>query len=93
MHEIILEKDFLPLASEGPSWGTPREQYELWMAAGIDHVLVEHGGGVHGAALTLMDEVCREWTVQLLASMTGSYLVRLNWDDACRALLMEGAGT
>ena len=81
---------FLPLAEEGPSWGTPEEQYRLWIAAGIDHVLVEHGGGVHAAPLTRMDELCPGGAVQLLASMPGAFLVRLNWDAECKGRLLEG---
>ncbi|MCK5652580.1 MAG: hypothetical protein KAJ42_14425, partial [Gemmatimonadetes bacterium] len=78
------------LAEEGPSWGTPEEQYRLWIAAGIDHVLVEHGGGVHAAPLTRMDELCPGGAVQLLASMPGAFLVRLNWDAACKERLLKG---
>ena len=78
---------FLPLASDGPSWGTPEQQYSLWQAAGIDHVLAEHGGGVHGDALDRMDEVCPEGTVELVATMPGALLTRLHWDAACRRAL------
>lgn len=81
---------FLPLADEGPSWGTPEEQYRLWIAAGIDHILLEHGGGVHSPPLTRMDELCPGGAVQLLASMPGAFLVRLNWDAECKGRLLEG---
>jgi len=81
---------FLPLSEEGPSWGTPEEQYRLWIAAGIDHILVEHGGAVHSPPLTRMDELCPGGAVQLLASMPGAFLVRLNWDAECKGRLLDG---
>ncbi len=80
---------FLPLSRRGPSWGTPREQYRLWAAAGIDHVLVEHAGGVHGEALDRVDALCPPGTVQVLDMVPGQFLVRLAWDEACRRKLME----
>lgn len=79
---------FLPLAQDGPSWGTPAEQYALWAAGGLDHVLVEHGGGVHGDALDRVDEVCRPGTVEVLDIQPGQFLVRLNWAGSCRDRLL-----
>ena len=55
-------------------------------------ILVEHGGGVHGAPLNRMAELCPEGAVQLLASMPGAFLVRLNWDEACKERLLAGEG-
>ncbi len=83
---------FLPLAAHGPSWGTPEEQYELWMASGVTHILVEHGGGVHGEALDRMDAKCPGGAVQLLDAQPGQFLVRVAWDEACRTRLMGGGG-
>lgn len=78
---------FLPLAEEGPSWGTEEQQYELWQATGMDHLLVEHAGGVHGAALDRMDERCPNGGVVLLASLSGSFLVQLEAGADCYARL------
>ncbi len=82
---------FLPLAREGPSWGTPEQQYRLWIATGVDHVLAEHGGGVHGEALDRMDAVCPGGAVELVATMPGALLTKLNWDQACRERLGVGS--
>lgn len=80
---------FLPLSTHGPSWGEPREQYELWIEAGITHLLVEHGGEVHGGALDRMDALCAPGTVQLLDLQPGQFLVGLNWDERCRRVLVD----
>ena len=74
---------FLPLATDQPSWGSPTSQVELWHVAGIDHVVVEHGGGVHGATLDQMDAVCAEGAVELLATIPTGFLVRVNPTEAC----------
>jgi hypothetical protein len=79
---------FLPLSSRGPSWGIPEEQYRLWMEAGLTHLLVEHAGNVHGEALDRMDERCPPGTVQVLDLQPGQFLVALNWDAACRRVLL-----
>lgn len=79
---------FLPLSPHGPSWGLPEEQYRLWMAVGVTHLLVEHAGDVHGEALDRVDALCPPGTVQLLDLQPGQFLVGLNWDDACRTLLL-----
>lgn len=79
---------FLPLSRQGPAWGTPEEQYQLWMEAGLTHILVEHGGGVHGAALDRVDALCAPGTVQVLDVQPGQILVKLNWDRGCRKLLL-----
>ena len=83
---------FLPLASEGPSWGTPEEQYALWIDAGITHLLVEHGGRVHGEALDRMEEVCGPGAVQVLDLNPGQALIGLNWDSECRDRLGAASG-
>jgi len=83
---------FTPRAEDEatPVWGTPLEQLSLWWTAGVDHVLLEQGGRVHGAALDLLEERC-PGSVHILARMPPQMLVRLTWDDACaRALGVEG---
>lgn len=80
---------FLPLATDGPSWGTPRQQFDLWAAADIDYIIVEHAGGVHGAALDLLDAECPSGAVQLVATLPTGFLVRLGWDAACKARLVS----
>jgi hypothetical protein len=82
---------FRPGGAGGPAWGSPEDQYRLWIAADLDHVLVEHGGRVHGEALDRVDALCPGGAVEVRASYDGGVLVRLNWDDPCRARLL-GAG-
>jgi len=80
---------FRPGGAAGPTWGAPEDQYALWVSAGLDHVLVEHGGQVHGPALDRMDQVCPGGAVEVRASLDGAFLVRLNWDEACRRRLLR----
>ncbi len=75
---------FLPLATDGPSWGTPEQQFELWEEAQLDYIVVEHAGGVHGAALDQLDAECPGGAVQLVATLPTGFLVRLAWDEECR---------
>jgi hypothetical protein len=89
---VVPSARFFPLAQDGPSWGTPEEQYALWAVSGIDHLLVEHGGGVHGEALDRVDERCDPGTVEVLDLQPGQFLVRLNWAGACRDQLLGGTG-
>lgn len=81
---------FRPLARESPIQGTPEAQYKTWISGGLTHLLVEHGGRVHGEALDRVDARCPPGTVQLLDSRPGQYLVALAWDEACRDELLEG---
>ena len=75
---------FLPLAPPGQTGGTPRQQVELWRVAGLDHLLVEHGGNVHGEALEALEADCGAESIQLLASFPGpGYFVRLNLPPDC----------
>jgi len=75
---------FLPMAADGETGGTPEQQIQLWRTAGIDHLLVEHGGRVHGPALTRMEAACPPGTVRVLASFPGpGYLVRLDPGARC----------
>jgi hypothetical protein len=80
---------FRPLATSGPSWGSPQEQYELWMRAGITHLLVEHGGDVHGEALDRVDALCPPGTLKVLYMQPGQVLVELAWDRECQERLLS----
>jgi hypothetical protein len=70
-----------------PVWGSPEEQLRLWRASGVDHVLLEQGGQIHGEALNLLEERC-PGSVGILARMPPQILVRLDWSDSCQV----GAG-
>ncbi|MGD8319792.1 MAG: hypothetical protein PVJ02_05045, partial [Gemmatimonadota bacterium] len=87
---------FTPRAEdeEAPVWGTPEEQLALWWNAGVNHVLLEQGGQVHGDALNLLEERCPR-DVGILARMPPQILVRLEWDRACaeKLGLVAGAGS
>jgi hypothetical protein len=74
---------FQPAAS-GPIWGSPSEQFEVWSAAGIEYLVLENAGLVHREALNELVSRC-PGAVQVLASWAGGELVRLDWDDTCRA--------
>ncbi len=74
-------------AGDGPIWGSPREQFAVWAASGIEYVVLENAGLVHQEALDELDVSC-PGAVQLQASWAGGMLVRLNWDDACRDLVL-----
>ncbi len=77
-------------AGEGPTWGTNREQFEVWNAAGIEYVLLENAGRIHKEALDELDARC-PGSVELLASWGGGMLVRLDWDEACRSQVLAGS--
>jgi hypothetical protein len=86
---VVPSARFRPLAVESPVYGTPQEQYEIWIGAGVTHVLVEHGGQVHGDALDRIDALCPAGSVQVLDSQPGRYLVRLAWDSACQERVLS----
>ena len=69
-----------------PVWGTPQQQLAMWWEVGVDHVLLEQGGQIHGAALDLLEQRC-PGSVAILARMPPQILVRLSWDEACAASL------
>ena len=75
---------------EGPVWGTNREQFEVWDAAGIEYVVLENAGRIHKDALDELDARC-PGSVELLASWGGGMLVRLDWDEACRSQVLRGS--
>ena len=74
---------------EGPVWGTPREQFEVWNAAEISYVVLENAGRVHKEAMDDLDSRC-PGAVELLASWSGGMLVRLRWDEDCRSRVLAG---
>jgi hypothetical protein len=80
---------FRPLAGEGPVYGTPQQQYEVWIQAGVSHVLVEHGGQVHGDALDRIEALCAPGTIRVLDIRPGRILVALGWDEACKERVLE----
>lgn len=67
---------------EAPMWGTPDEQIALWQAAGIDHILLEQAGTLHGAALDQLENAC-PGTVFVLAQSPPLIVVRIVWDSPC----------
>ena len=88
---VVPSARFRPLAGDDPVYGTPEQQYEIWISTGVTHILVEHGGRVHGAALDRVDALCPPGTVQVLDSQPGRFLVALEWDAACQErVLREG---
>jgi hypothetical protein len=67
---------------EAPIWGTPDEQIAHWRSSGIDHLLLEQAGQLHGAALDQLEDAC-PGTVFVLAEMETSLVVRIDWDAVC----------
>lgn len=66
---------------DAPMWGTADEQIALWRALGIDHLLLEQAGRLHGAALDQLEAAC-PGTVFVLATFASSIIVRVDW-SAC----------
>lgn len=78
---------FRPVSPErDPVWGTPRQQLELWAAVGMDHLVIEDPGQMHGPTLDLLERSC-PGAVRVLDVRPGAVLVRLDWDAACRRVL------
>ncbi len=79
---------FTPRAEDeaSPVWGTPLQQIALWREVGVDHLLLEQGGLIHGDALNLLEQRC-PGTVTILARMPPQIVVRLDWREACAARL------
>ncbi len=63
---------------ERPSWGTPEDQERLWRTAGIEYLLLEQGGALHGATLDVIEARC-PGALAVLARMPGMMVVRLPW--------------
>lgn len=80
---------FLPVRppSEGPSWGTAKEQHRIWALTGIEYLVLEQRGTIHGEALDAVVEACGPESVRRLASWPEGRLVRLDWDSECRSRL------
>lgn len=77
------------LRDEGPDalpWGSPEEQAALWWSVGMDHLLLEQGGQIHGDALNLVEERC-PGAVGILARFPPQMLVRLEWGGDCARAL------
>jgi hypothetical protein len=86
---VVPSARFLPLRPGAAPGGTVQEQVELWIASGVTHILVEHGGMVHGDALDRIDALCPTGTVQLLDDQPGQALVALRWDSSCQELVLK----
>lgn len=82
---------FRPVRRDGPIWGTEEEQFRLWTAAGVDHLVVE-GASVHAAAVGRLTEACGPGAVRWLATWEGGGLARLEWSPECRRRLVPRSG-
>ncbi len=67
---------------DAPMWGTPEEQVTMWQTAGIDHLLLEQAGLLHGAALDQLEAAC-PGSIVVLAQMPSAIAVRIDWDSDC----------
>lgn len=85
---VVPSARFLPVRPDGPSWGTPEEQFRLWAETGVDHVVMEHGGRVHGDAVERLTSICGEEAARTVTSWRGGSLVRLAWSPGCRRRLL-----
>jgi hypothetical protein len=64
--------------AESPAWGSPEAQERLWRSAGIEYLLLEQGGLLHGTALDRLEARC-PGMVQVLARTAPMLVVRLDW--------------
>jgi hypothetical protein len=87
--EVVPSAPFRPLAEDSPVYGRPEQQYEIWIRTGVSHVLVEHGGRVHGAAMDRIEAECPSGSIRVLDVQPGRILVALRWDEACQELLTQ----
>lgn len=86
---VIPSARFRPLSGDEPVEGTPQQQYEVWIESGVTHILVEHGGRVHGSALDRIDALCAPGTISVLDMQPGRVLVALAWDTACQDRVLQ----
>lgn len=86
---VVPSARFIPLGGEEPTWGSPSAQFTLWKETGVTHILVEHGGRIHGDALEKLGEVCGQGTVEVLDRKPGHVLVALHWDETCQMAVIE----
>lgn len=63
---------------EAPSWGSPEAQERLWRSAGIEYLLLEQGGLLHGATLDRLEARC-PGAIAVLARVPPMMVVRLPW--------------
>jgi len=83
---------FRPAAPEGvPLWGRPEEQLRLWLATGVDYLVLEQGGLIHGDALNTLEATC-PGSAWIVARMPGQMIVRITPDAACRRALEDEPG-
>jgi hypothetical protein len=76
--------------AEAPSWGSPEAQERLWRSAGIEYLLLEQGGLLHGATLDGIEARC-PGAVAVLARVPPMMVVRLPWAGG-QASTPDGSG-
>lgn len=77
---------------EAPSWGSPEAQERLWRSAGIEYLLLEQGGLLHGATLDRLEARC-PGAIAVLARVPPMMVVRLPWaiqEGVTRDAAMDG---
>ncbi len=81
---VVPSARFTPRSADPdtPVWGTPDQQLALWWGAGVNHLLLEQGGQIHGEALNRIESRC-PGDVQVLARLAPQILVRLDWGVDC----------
>ena len=78
--------------SVGRISGTPQEQWAVWSAGGVEHLLAEHGGLVHAQALDSLEARCPA-VMQIMATLPGAILLDIGRQDPCvRAELERAVG-
>lgn len=90
---VVPSARFTPRSEDSatPVWGTPEQQLALWWQAGVDHLLLEQGGQIHGEALNRLEAAC-PGDVRILARLVPQILVRIDWAEECaRRLGLGGA--
>jgi hypothetical protein len=70
------------------SAGTVSQQIAVWDAAGVDHLLLEHGGAMHRSALEAVESAC-PGSIRVLGRVDDLALVRLDGEPACRRNLIK----
>jgi len=68
---------FRPRAEGGvPRWGSEEEQLATWARSGVELLVLEQNGAIHGDALNRLEAAC-PGAVTIVARMTGQMVVRL----------------
>ncbi|MDZ7780733.1 MAG: hypothetical protein U5R14_12490 [Gemmatimonadota bacterium] len=70
--------------ADAPVWGTPEEQEHLWLETGVEYLLLEQGGTMHGATLDRLEARC-PGMVRVVARMSPMLLVHLDRSGAIPA--------